>query len=139
MANVNRVFERTYRVKSDVTAITYDADGNYSSGGIPAGTAVKLDATEAPETVTIAAQGNLIVGISTTSPAAGPGQPVSVLFLGIARCKAGAATTAADKLYVLDSSGRVGTAPALGQTSQYIVGQGLQAATQADDFIEVLL
>lgn len=128
------------QASSSVTAITLDSSGNYSSGGIQYGTCVKLDTSGKLGDVVIAnAAGNHAFGIAITDPAAGPSQAVRVQRLGIAKCRAGAAVSLGDLVYVTDSSGRVGTAPAAGASDSWIVGVALEAAAQAEDLISVAL
>lgn len=127
------------QVSSSVTAITLDSKGNYTSGGIQFGTAVKLDTTGKLGDVIIASTGNEPFGICITDPAAGPSASCRVQTLGVTKCRAGAAISLGDKVYVTDASGRVGTAPAAGVSQSFIVGTALEPAAQAEDLISVRL
>lgn len=125
---------------ASVTAITYDANGNYSSGGIQFGTCVKLDTTgKMLDVVACSAAGDHAFGIALEDPAAGPSEAVQVQRLGVAKVRAGGAIALGDLVYVTDTSGRVGTAPAPGVSQKYIVGVALEAAAQAEDLISVAL
>lgn len=127
------------QASSSVTAITLDSKGNYSSGGIQYGTCVKLDTSGKLGDVVVASTGNHAFGVAITDPAAGPSASVRVQRLGVAKCRAGGAVSLGDLVYVTDSSGRVGTAPAAGASDSWIVGTAMEAATQAEDLISVAL
>ncbi len=127
------------QVDSSVSAITLDSKGNYSSGGIQYGTCVKLNASGKIGDVLICTTADHAFGVAITDPAAGPSASVRVARLGIVKCRAGAAVSLGDLVYVADSSGRVGTAPAAGASQSYIVGTAMEAATQAEDLISVAL
>ena len=128
------------RASSNVSALTFDANGNYLSGGIPQGVAVIPDTVDGnPESVTIAGTGAYIMGIADTPPASGTGASVDVVQSGIMRCQASAAITYGQTLYVANASGQLGPIPADGATSVYVVGIALEAAAQAGDLITVLL
>lgn len=121
-----------------VAAITYDANGNYLSGGIPFGTCVKLNGAGSSLDVVPAVANNQVLGIACEDPAAGPGQAVEVQSIGRAKALAGAAV-ALGALVSSDATGRVVTAAAPAATSQYLVGVALEAATAAGDLITVEL
>lgn len=123
---------------SSVTAITRDADGNYSSGGIPFGSCVKGNASGKSLDVVLASTNDQILGIACEDPAVGPGDAVEVQHLGVAKVLAGAAVSLFD-LVSCDSTGRVVTAAAAAATSKYLVGKALEAATAAGDLISVQL
>ena len=125
---------------SSVTAVSYDANGNYSSGGIPFGTCVKLDTSgKMGDVVACSAAGDHAFGVACEDPAAGPSEAVKVQRLGVAKCLAAAAVSLGDLVYVADTSGRGGTAPAPGVSDKWIVGTALEAATAAGDLISVSL
>lgn len=137
---------RTYTTSSNVTAVTYSADafGNltYSSGGIRQFAVVVLDtATGKPGDIKVAASaaGSLPLGVLQDYPALGPNAPANVQVSGVSKVRASASLSVGDLVYVADSSGRVGTAPAAGVSQSYILGRALTAATQADDIISVEL
>ena len=140
MALSNKVLVGAFRASSNVSALTLDANGNYSSGGIPQGVCVVTDASDGnAASVKIATTGDLIVGVADTAPAAGTGDSVAVVMLGIARIKAGGAVSYGDLVRVGSSAGTVTTVPADGATSTYIVGRALEAAAESGDFISVQL
>lgn len=127
-------------VSPSVTAITLDSNGNYSSGGIPFGTCVKVDTTDTTNAVVpCSAAGDKVDGIAITDPAAGPGASVLLQTMGVAKCLAGGAINYGDLVYCGDASGRVTTAPAPGVSQKYIVGKALEPATAAGDLISVQL
>lgn len=137
---------RTYTTSANVTAVTYSADqyGNltYSSGGIRQFQVVMLDtATGKPGDIKVAstAAGTLPLGVLQDYPALGPNAPANVQVSGISKVRAGAAVSVGDLVYVVDTSGRVGTAPAPAATNSYIVGRAITAATEADDILSVEL
>lgn len=121
-----------------VTAITLDANGNYSSGGIQFGLCVKGNASAKSLDVVIASTNDQILGIACEDPAAAPGEAVQVQYEGVAKVLAGAAVSLYD-LVSCDSTGRVVTAAAPAVTSKYLVGKALEAATAAGDLISVQL
>lgn len=121
-----------------VAAITYDANGNYVSGGIQFGTCVKLNTAGSSLDAIAAVANNYIAGVACEDPAVGPGQEFEVQFLGVAKCLAGAAV-ALGALVSTDATGRVVTAAAPAATSQPIVGTALEAAAAAGDLIAVQL
>lgn len=125
---------------ASVAAVVLDSNGNYSSGGIPFGTCVKLDTTGSEGSViACSAAGDHAFGIACEDPAAGPSEAVSVQRLGVAKVLAGGAITIGSLVYVGDTSGRVTTAPAPAATDVWIVGTALAAAAQAGDLISVAL
>lgn len=137
---------RTYITSTNVTSVTYTADqyGNltYSSGGIRQFQVVALDAATGNALdikVASTAAGLLPVGVLQDYPALGPGVPANVQVNGQSKVRAAAAVSVGDLVYVSDTSGRVGTAPAAGVSQSYIVGRALTAATQADDILTVEL
>lgn len=125
-------------VDSGVTAITYDANGNYSSGGIAFGTCVKGNASGSSGDVVIASTNDHVLGIATDDPAAGPSTSVSVQYEGVAKVLAGGAVALYD-LVSCDSTGRVVTAAAPGVSDKWLVGVALEPATAAGDLIAVQL
>lgn len=140
MAGKNVLLAITGRASSNVTAITNDANGNYSSGGLPQGVCVMQDVSDGNFlSVTWATTGKMILGVADTAPAAGTGQSVAVQTHGIARIKAHGSITIGDLVYVGATDGTISTVPADGATSTYIVGTALEGATEAGDFISVLL
>ena len=140
MAWVQRIpgADLSMRSSSSVSALSYDADGNYTSGGIPFGYCVKRDTSGSPGDVVLASTNDQICGIATSDPATGPSQSISVQDLGTAKCAAGAAITIGD-LVSCDSTGRVVTAAAPAATSKYLVGVAEESATAAGDYISVRL
>ncbi len=140
MATVQKGIQFGARASANVSALTFDANGNYLSGGIQQGVCVIPDIPDAnPLSVTIAGVGALILGVSDTQPAAGTGQSLDVVQTGIMRIQAAAAVTIGAIVYVSNASGQVGAVPADGATSVYIVGTALEAAAQQGDLISVLL
>lgn len=143
MAHTNHLGVVSMRASSNVSALTLDSNGNYSSGGIPQGVCVILDTADGTtNAVTLpGGTGVQIVGISDTAPAAGTGQAVKVVTGNgsIVRLKAHAAITQGASLMVAATDGTVGAASAIGTTSIYTIGQALEAAAEAGDFISVLL
>lgn len=137
----------TAYASSDVSSITWTADqyGNltYSSGGMMFGTACQLDTSTAGvldvEGISGPAAGTIPFGIVCNWPAVQAGQSVRVQVSGIAKCRASAAVTVGQLVYVADSSGRIGPAPSAGASNDYIVGQAMTAAAEVDDFFSVLL
>jgi hypothetical protein len=137
---VNSGLDLTFQAASTVSAISKDANGNYSSGGIPQYAAVKLDASGAvPNDVIVASTGDVPVGIAQSGPATGPSQSMSVRTFGITKALAGAAIVVGVQVYVGDSSGRLKTVTAAGATGVVVVGQALTPATAAGDVFTVLL
>lgn len=137
---------RPYITSSNVTGVTYSADafGNltYASGGIRQYAVVQLD-TATGNTLDIkvasTAAGLLPIGVLQDYPALGPGAPANVQVNGISKVRASGAVSVGDLVYVSDTAGRVGTAPAAGVSQSYIVGRALTAATQTDDILSVEL
>lgn len=125
-------------VDSGVSAITYDSDGNYSSGGLRYGTLVKLNASGSAMDVIAASTNDQVLGVVGDDPAAGPGEGVRIITDGVAKILAGAAVSLGD-LVSSDSTARVVTAAAAAATSKYLVGVALEAATAAGDLIAVKL
>lgn len=125
---------------TNVSALTYDALGNYLSGGIPYGCAVMQDTgTGKTDDVILATTGLAIRGICATQPAVGPQMACKAQALGIAICQASAAVTIGQTVYVANTSGQLGPVPALGATNVIAQGQALTAATQAGDLFSVQL
>ncbi|HET8909714.1 MAG TPA: capsid cement protein, partial [Ktedonobacterales bacterium] len=131
---------RTYTTSTNVTTVTYSADQygvlTYSSGGIRQYEVVVLDtATGKPGDIKVAstAAGTLPLGVLQDFPALGPNTAANVQVSGVSKVRAASAITVGDLVYVSDTAGRVGTAPAAGVSQSYIVGRALTAATQADD------
>ncbi len=123
-----------------VAAVVLDSNGNYSSGGIPFGTCVKLDGPSGSTSViACSAAADHAFGVAVEDPAAGPGEAVQVQRYGVAKVLAGAAISNGALVYVGDTSGRVTTAPAPGVSQSWIVGTALEAATAAGDLISVAL
>lgn len=125
-------------VDSGVSAITYDANGNYSSGGIQFGLCVKGNASGSSLDVVVGSTNDQCIGIACEDPAAAPGNEIEVQTIGVAKVLAGAAVSLFD-LVSCDSTGRVVTAAAAAATSKYLVGRALEAATAAGDLISVQL
>lgn len=137
---VNTGDDLTMQAAASVSAITKDANGNYSSGGIPQYAAVKLDASGAvPNDVVIATTGDIAFGIAQSGPATGTSQSMSVRTLGISKALAGAAIVVGVQVYVGDSSGRLKTVTAAGATGVVVVGLALTPATAAGDVFTVLI
>lgn len=140
MAYKNVIAASAKRGSSNVTAITKDANGNYSSGGIPQGVCVVMDAADGSfDAITIATTGQFILGVADSYPATGPGDSCIVQTLGVARIKAHSAITMGDIVKVGASDGTIATVGADGATSQYVVGIALETAAEAGDFIAVQL
>jgi hypothetical protein len=134
-------------------AVTVLALSARSAGAIGRGRGVTFAGAQ------VAAAGAKIMGIAQY-PATAAGQDIALSTLGTAICEAGAAV-ALGAAVAMDSSGRVVTAAALavatgatamtsaaangaaaitgGDPPQWVVGDALQAAGAAGDFIEVLL
>jgi len=134
------VRDEGYVASSNVSPLTYTTSNEvlqYSSGGLPYGTACVQDtATANPFDVTApAAAGAKAVGIVQDYPAVGPGQAVRVRVAGICKARAAGAIAYGDTLYVADTTGRVGTAPAA--ASNFVVGRALEAAVAVDDLITI--
>lgn len=125
---------------TNVSATTFDNQGNYVSGGIPYGCAVMQDTgTAKTDDVILATTGLAIRGINCTQPAVGPQQALKAQALGIAICQASAAVTVGQTVYVANASGQLGPVPALGATNVIAQGQALTPATQIGDFFSVQL
>lgn len=124
------------RASSNVTGVTYDANGNYSSGGIPQYRVVVWDTTgedevALPSGADVPACGVAISGPTTT------GQTVTLATKGRVRVEAHGAITALDLVMVAANTGRITTATAAG--NHYIIGQAMQAAANQGELIEVEL
>lgn len=135
----NAQFE-TKMASSNVSAISYtSSDGaviTYSSGGIPQFSVVKEDTSSAGiNDVIVATQGDKALGVSQDAPAVAAGQAVRVCVRGTCKVLAGAAVAIGDTVYVLDSSGRVGTIPTA--ANNFAVGRARTAATAAGDLISI--
>lgn len=140
MAVIQKILQVGFRGSANVPALTFDANGNYLSGGVQQGVAVVPDTVDGnPLSVTLPAVGALALGIADTPPAIGPGDSVDVVSVGLMRCQAAGAITYGQILYVANASGQLGPIPADGATSVYIVGIALEAAAQAGDLITVQL
>lgn len=111
----------------EISVLTAAAD--YSSNQFQA-----VNVTSGAATVTLATvQGQKVIGFLQNDPTSGTAANVQVW--GVAKCKAGAATTlGADA--IVDSTGRVIDAS---NNSGYIVGTMLEAASGANEIISVLL
>lgn len=137
----------TAMASTNVSTVSWTADqyGNltYSSGGIQFGCAVEQDTgTGNPLDVILVsgpAAAQIPLGIAQNWPAAGPGQSVRVQVMGDTKALASAAVTVGQLVYVADSSGRLGPAPAPGATNSYIVGVALTAAAEVNDLFTVRL
>lgn len=131
--------DKTRIVSSTVTAISLDSKGNYSSGGIAQGTVVKLYASGSSRDVVAAGAGDYPDGVVTShSKGNGPSLTCTVRDMGVAKVIAGGAISLGD-LVKIDASGHVVTISADGATSDYILGQALEAATGTGDLISVQL
>jgi len=137
---VNQGMDLTFQGASTVSAITRDANGNYSSGGIVQYSAVKLDASGGVvNDVIVAGIGDRCIGIIQNAPAVGPSQSATVRHDGITKCLAKGAVAVGDQVYVKSASGQVGTVPAETTTSVNTVGFALTAAAADGDVFTVLL
>lgn len=137
---VNLGDDLSYQAASTVSAISYDANHNYSSGGIPQFRAVKIDASGGVvNDVIVASTGNRIVGIIQSAPATGPSQSCSVRFNGVSKAVAKGAIAVGDQVYVGDTAGRLSTVTAEGATSVNMVGIALTSAVGDDDLFVVQL
>lgn len=67
------------------------------------------------------------------------GQSCRVRHSGISKISIASAVAKGDLLVVSGSAGQVATAPALGATNVRVIGQALQAGTNAGDLVSVLL
>jgi Uncharacterized conserved protein (DUF2190) len=135
---VNLGEDLSFQAASTVSAITKDANGNYSSGGIVQYSAVKLDASGAvPDDVIVASTGDIPIGIIQTAPATGPSQSCAVRCTGISKAIAGAAVTVGAQVYVGDSSGRLKVVPAAGATGVVTIGLALTPATAVGDIFTI--
>lgn len=134
--------EDTYIVSSNASAITWSGNPpTYSSGGIQYGVFVKLDTSASVREVIICTSGAGVfpLGVALDYPAKAPGDTIQVQTQGVARCLCNGAVSIGDLLYVADSSGRVGTAPAAGASDYFIVGQAETATTETADYVQVRL
>jgi len=137
---VNAGDDLTFQAASSVSAISKDSNGNYSSGGIPQYSAVKLDASGGtPNDVIVAGTGDIALGIIQSGPATGPSQSCSVRTLGISKALAKGAVTVGAQVYVGDATGRLKVLPAAGATGVVVVGLALTPATADGDVFTVLL
>jgi hypothetical protein len=121
-----------------------------ASAGIPQFAAVKLDASGNVGDCILAAtstdptvgfnqdMGGAITTLAGAPPVCTSGQSIRVRFNGITKANASAAISLGDLLMVT-TSGQVATATAPAATSIHIVGQAMEAATEAGDIITVLL
>jgi hypothetical protein len=140
MAWTNIIQSISARASANVTTLTLDSNGNYSSGGIPQGVCVMVDVPDGTTgAVTWATTGLLPLGVANTAPAAAKGQAVQVVTQGTMRIKAHSAITVGDIVYVGATDGTIATVTADGATSVYIVGVALESAAEAGDFIAVQL
>lgn len=134
---------RTYVASSNVTAVSATVTNGaitYSSGGIRQYCAVVDDSvnTSNPRDVKLATSSGSVMPIGISQDfgqygAVGPNQPIQVAVRGICKARASGVVNMGDLVYVADSSGRLGTAPAAGVSQSYIVGRAVTAATEADD------
>jgi hypothetical protein len=141
MAFETNVFDFPMEASANVSAVTYTGNPPvYSSGGIPQFSAVMVDTTTGNvNDVILATTGKLILGIAQDGPATGPGQSIRLRQLGISKAIASGAVSYGDMVYVANSSGQLGTAPAAGATDSFCVGIALTAATAVGDTFSVLL
>ena len=128
----------TGMVDSGVSAITYDSNGNYSSGGIQFGTVVKYKTSSGINTVQITTTNDRPYGVAISDPAAGPNEAVLIQTLGQCKVLAGGAISQGD-LVACTTNGEIATAAAAGVSDQSILGFALEAASQAGDLITVQL
>ena len=141
MAFETNVFDFPMEASANVSPVTYSGSPPvYSGGGIPQFSAVMVDTTTGNvNDVILATTGKLALGIVQDGPASGPGQSVRVRQLGISKAIASGAVSYGDMLYVANTSGQLGTAPAAGVSDSFCVGIALTAATAAGDTISVLM
>jgi len=141
MAGEVSLFDIACQASPNVTALTFTGNPPvYTSGGIPQFVAVIEDTTTGNiNDVKVATTGQLALGIAQDGPATGPGQSLRVRELGISKAQAAGAVAYGDIVYVANSSGQLGTAPAAGATNVFAVGKARTPATQAGDLFEVLL
>lgn len=129
------------KASSNVTAITWSGNPPaYSSGGIQAGYCVIFDTgTGNVDDVKIAGAAAVIAGVAGYENVAyGPGDEIPCQVLGVAKCVAGGAISVGDQLST-DSSGRVVDAAAIGATTAAVVGIAQTSASEAGDYVSVLL
>lgn len=126
---------------SNVSALNFtSSDGaviTYSSGGIPQFAAVVEDTAAAgTNDVTMpSGVGVKALGIAQDAPAVGPGGAVRVCTRGVCKALAGGAIAVGDSVYVLNSSGQLGTMPT--SATNFSVGRAVTAATAAGDIFSV--
>lgn len=126
---------------SNVSSLTYTVGSNrvltYSSGGLPQYTVCVIDTVSGGinDVTAPAAIGAKAIGIVQDYPAVGPLDPVRVRVSGVSKARAAAAIAIGDTVYIADTTGRVGTAPAA--ASNFVVGRALEAAVAIDDIIAI--
>ena len=131
--------DEPYMASSNVTALTYTVGSNrvltYSSGGLPQYTVCVIDTSSGGinDVTSPAAAGAKALGIVQDYPAVGPLDSVRVRTAGVSKVRTAAAVAIGDTLYVADTTGRVGTAPAA--ASNFVIGRALEAAGAADEYI----
>lgn len=134
---INSGRDKTRVVSSSVSAITLDSKGNYSSGGIAQGTIVKLYTSGSARDVVAAGAGDYPDGVVVSSSKGnGPGLTCTVRDEGVVKVIAGGAISLGDLLKA-DASGHAVTKAADGATTEYLIGQALEAATGSGDLISV--
>ncbi len=127
-------------VSTSVTTITLDSAGNYSSGGIPFGAAVKEDTTGSAKDVVIqGTTGGDIFGIAQSDPAAGPDEAILIETVGIVKALAGGVIAYGDQVYVGDAQGRLIKVPGSPAAGSYAVGYAETPAAAAGDLFSVRL
>lgn len=129
------------KASANVSAVTYSGNPPaYASGGIPAGYCVIFDTgTGLVDDVAIAGAAALIAGVAGYENVAyGPGDEIPCQIAGVAKCVAGGAIAVGDQLST-DSSGRVVDAAALAATTANVVGIAQTTASEAGDYVSVLL
>jgi len=127
-----------FQASTNVTAVTLDSKGQYSSGGIPQYAVVVQDvATAGTREVKLAAAASAkALGISQLEPM-GPGESVMVRVDGISRAIAAGAITKGDTVMIADATGKIATATAA--TANFVVGEALEAAAASGDIISIIV
>ena len=127
---------------TNVSAITWTGNPPmYSSGGIPAGYCVIFDGGtgNVDDVILVSVANSVISGIALYENVAyGPGDEIPVRVMGVAKCISGAAITVGQQVST-NSSGQVVPSPAAGATTAAVVGIAQTAATEAGDYVSVLL
>lgn len=123
---------------SGVSAITYDSNHNYSSGGIKQFSAVKADSSGAvPYDFVAATTGDLIIGFVQSNVGGSQSAPVQIN--GVTKARAKGAVTVGAQCYVGDSTGAIAVVTAEGATSVNAVGVALTPATADGDIFTLLI